>query len=163
MSARILVLGVGNPLLGDEGLGPQAIHELLGAYSFPPEVRLLDGGTAGLSLLSEITAVDKLLVVDAVQTGAAPGTVVSLDGSALNRARRGLMGPHDIGVQELVTTARLHGGATETVLFGIEPEKLELGLGLSPSVAKSLPKLMGAVIERLASWGVKARPTLGRT
>jgi hydrogenase maturation protease len=163
MSARILVLGVGNPLLGDEGLGPQTIHELSSAYSFPPDVRLLDGGTAGLSLLSEIAAVEKLLVVDAVQTGAAPGTVVSLDGSALDRDRRGLMGPHDIGVRELVTTARLYGGPTETMLLGIEPETLGLGLGLSAPVAKSLPKLMGAVIEQLASWGVEARPTLGRT
>jgi hydrogenase maturation protease len=149
--------------LGDEGLGPQAIHELERAYRFPPAVRFLDGGTAGLSLLSEVTAVEKLLVVDAVQTGAVPGTVVSLDEIALDGSHRSLMGPHEIGVRELLAAARFHGGPKETVLLGIEPEKLELGLGLSPSVAKSLPKLMGAVIERLASWGVKARPTLGRT
>jgi len=162
MKAEILVLGVGNPLLGDEGLGPQVIHELQGAYRFPPEVRLLDGGTAGLSLLSEVTAVQRLLVVDAVQTGAAPGTIVLLEENALRGARRILIGPHEIGVQELLAAARFHGGPRETVLFGIEPERMELALGLSSSVAKSLPKLMAAVIQRLASWGVEARPTLGR-
>jgi hydrogenase maturation protease len=162
MKAEILVLGVGNPLLGDEGLGPQVIHELQGAYRFPPEVRLLDGGTAGLSLLSEVTAVQRLLVVDAVQTGAAPGTIVSLEENALRGARRILIGPHEIGVQELLAAARFHGGPRETVLFGIEPERMELALGLSSSVAKSLPKLMAAVMQRLASWGVEARPTLGK-
>jgi hydrogenase maturation protease len=159
MRTGILVLGVGNPLLGDEGLGLQAIHDLERTYQFPPEVRFLDGGTAGLSLLPEVTAAERLLVVDALETGAVPGTVVSLDESAFSGARRSPMGPHEIGVQELLAAARFHGGPKETVLLGIVPERMELGVGLSSSVAKSLPDLMAAVMDRLASWGVEARPT----
>lgn len=154
MSAGVLVLGVGNPLLGDEGLGPRVIAELDRLYRFPSEVRLLDGGTGGLSLLAEVTAVEKLLVVDALRTGADPGKVVSLEGDSLRAAYRSVVGPHDIGVGELLAAARFHGGPKEIVLFGIEPETLELRVGLSATMSNALPKLVAEVMKQLDRWGV---------
>ena len=158
MTSTVLVLGVGNLLLGDEGLGPRAIAELERVYRFPPAVRVLDGGTAGLSLLSEVTAVEKLVVLDAVQAGVNPGSVVAMEGKALRAAYRIAMGPHDVGLGELLAAARFHGGPKEIVLFGIEPETTELGWGLSPSVVKALPKLLAEVMRQLDAWGVGGRP-----
>jgi len=154
MSSGVLVLGVGNLLLSDEGLGPRVIAELDRLYRFPPPVRLLDGGTGGLSLLAEVTAVEKLLVVDALRTGADPGSVVSLEGDVLRAAYRKVMGPHDVGVGELLAAARFHGGPTEIVLFGIEPETIELRVGLSATVSNALPKLVAEVMKQLDQWRV---------
>jgi hydrogenase maturation protease len=157
MRASILVLGVGNPLLGDEGVGPCAIDELERGYVLPQDVRILDGGAPGLSLLGEITRADRLVLLDAVQTGARPGTVVTMEGESLFSGPDCRLSPHQIGLGDVIAAARLQGGPQEVVLFGIEPERMELGLGLSSPVAGALPKLVETVIQQLGRWGVAVR------
>lgn len=157
MSAPILVLGVGNPLLADEGLGPRAVEELSRRYRFSPEIALLDGGTAGFSLLPRILEAERLLVLDAIQAGEPPGTVFTLDGDTLPPARGGKLSPHQIGLAEVLALARVQGGPAEVVVLGVEPKSLNLGIGLSPPVARALERLVEAAIEQLARWGVQAK------
>lgn len=156
MSQSVLVLGIGNLLLEDEGIGPRAIEELSRRYRFSPEVKLLEGGTAGFSLLPRILEADRLLVLDAIRAGAPAGSLLTLDGSTLPPASSKKLSPHEIGLADVLAVARLYGGPKEIAVLGVEPESLNLGIELSPKVSQALEKLIEAVIEQLATWGVPA-------
>jgi len=156
MSASVLVLGIGNLLLEDEGVGPRAIEELSRRYRFSPEVQLLEGGTAGFSLLPRIIEADRLLVLDAIQAGEPPGSLLALDGNSLPAACGKKLSPHQIGLGDVLAVARLYGGPKEIAVLGVEPQSLNLGIGLSSRVAQALEKLIEAVIHQLAGWGVRA-------
>ena len=80
------MLGLGNILLMDEGLGVRAVERLAAAYDLPENVEILDGGTLGLDLLPRLDGVDALLLVDAVKAGGPPGTLVRLEGDAIQAA-----------------------------------------------------------------------------
>lgn len=142
-----LVLGLGNPLLGDDGLGPRAV-EALREEPLPAGVRLRDGGTGGLSLLAEIEEVERLLVIDAVDLGpgSEPGALVRLERDELPRTcARGLTA-HQVGLRDLLALCALRGTLPgSVVLFGVQVEQLALGTGLSPRVAAALPSLVAAV------------------
>ena len=86
---QILVLGVGNILLRDEGIGVRVVEKLLETFTFSPNVRLLDGGTLGLRLLEPITAADYLIVVDAIKTGRPPGTIEKLSLASMKNSAPG--------------------------------------------------------------------------
>jgi hydrogenase maturation protease len=156
VKAPILVLGVGNPLLGDEGVGPRAIEELSRRFRFSPEIDLLDGGTAGLSLLPRILEAERLLVLDAIQAGEPPGSLLALDGKGLASGKGAKLSPHQVGLGEVLALTRFRGGPREVVVMGVEPETLNLQIGLSPKVAAALEKLIRAAVEQLALWGVRA-------
>jgi hydrogenase maturation protease len=154
MNRSILVLGLGNPLLSDEGVGPRAI-EALASFVVPSSgVELLDGGTAGLSLVPRVAAAGRLLVLDAVRAGRRPGSVLKLDGRALARDLASTTSPHQIGVADILSAAHLMGGPEEVVILGIEPDTTEIGIGLSAPVEGALPKLVGEALAQLGEWGV---------
>lgn len=163
MSASILVLGIGNPLLEDEGVGPRAIEELARRYRFSPAIDLLEGGTAGFSLLPRILEAERLLVLDAIQAGEPPGSLLVLDGSSLPPAYGKKLSPHQIGLGDVLAVARLYDGPKEVAVLGVEPESLNLQIGLSPKVAEALEKLIEAAIDQLARWGVRAEHLSGRS
>lgn len=162
MSARVLVLGVGNPLLGDEGVGVVAIRELADRFRFGEDVRLLDGGTAGLGLTAEIARAGKLLILDAVRAGQPPGTVLRLDERDLPADFRNKISPHEIGLGEVLALHRLEGGVEEAVILGVEPDRIELGVGLSPPVRRALGTLIGKAVDQLSRWGVSVEASLAR-
>lgn len=148
----ILVLALGNPLLGDEGVGLRALELLKSSGGLPPSVELLDGGTSGLSLLPQLRAASKVLVLDAVRAGMAPGTVVKLDGMKLGRVPLEVTSPHQLGLSDLVAACRLAGGPEEIVVLGVEPESMSLGVGLSASVSQALEKLVAEALGTLGAW-----------
>jgi hydrogenase maturation protease len=154
--ADVLVLALGNPLLGDEGVGPRALSELAREHRFPASVELVDGGTAGLSLVPKLSEARKAIVVDAIRTGQPPGTLVELDGAKLPRRFFGSLSPHQVGFRDIVSASRLMGGPEEIVLLGIEPLTTKLAAELSEPVARSLDALVNAVLVRLEAWGVTA-------
>ncbi len=156
MSKSVLVLGIGNLLLEDEGIGPRAIEELSRRYRFSPEIELLEGGTAGFSLLPRILEADRLLVLDAIRAGAPPGSLLALDGNKLPPAYSKKLSPHEIGLGDVLALARIYGGPREVAVLGVEPDSLNLGIGLSPKVSQALERLIEAVIQQLAGWGVQA-------
>ena len=155
----ILVLGIGNLVMTDDGVGVRVVHALEERYRFPAEVTLLDGGTLGLDLLPKLEGVDRLVVLDAVETGQEPGTVVRLAGDEIPLAMATKLSPHQMGLKDLLSVAALLGCAPgEMVLWGVQPASVELGTELTPPVAARLDLLVSRVLEELAAWGTAATP-----
>lgn len=156
MNERIplLVLGLGNVLLEDDGVGSAAIALLHDRFAPPAGVRAFDGGTLGLSLLPYLQMSDAVILVDAVKTDSTPGTLVRLDGDDVAPAVATRLSPHQVGVADLLDGARwLDRYPTRVVLVGIVPESMELAVGLSPLVRRSLPALVEQVVEEAAALG----------
>lgn len=157
---RVLVLGIGNLIMSDDGIGVRVVQRLAERYRFPAEVTLLDGGTLGLDLLPRLEGVTKLLVVDAVETGGAPGSVVRLTGEDIPLALETKVSPHQMGLKDLLTVAALQGHVPEEmVLWGVQPANIEIGMELSPSVAARQDALEEEVVRELALWGIAAAPS----
>ncbi len=153
---KTLVLGVGNILLSDEGVGVHVARLLGERYDFPPEVEILDGGTLGLDLLPYVEAAERLLIVDAVQMDAPPGQVARLEGEEVPAVLSLKYSPHQVGLSDLLAAARLLGRSpAEVVLWGIQPASLEVGLELSPAVAAQVETLLQNVLAELQRWGVR--------
>ena len=148
----ILVLGIGNVLLTDEGIGVRALKELERRYIYPENVELLDGGTAGIELLRHIRNRDYLIIIDAMKWNQKPGTVGRVEGEDVPAAFRTRISPHQLGLSDLLAAAMLTDELPKNlVLFGVEPESLDIGLDLTETVEASLEKLTGAIIDELRS------------
>ncbi len=155
---RVLILGIGNILLQDEGLGVRAVERLQARCKLPEGVQAVDGGVMGLNLLPYLAGKTHVLVIDAVRRNAAPGTLVRLEGAEIPRLAFPKMSLHQIGLQELLLTAQLQGTLPHhVVLWGMEPDSVGPGLDLSPLVAGRLDDLVEAVCEELRRWGVEVR------
>jgi len=140
-TAPILVLGLGNTLLGDDGVGPALLEELAQRYRYAGGfVEFLDGGTQGLALLGRIAGRQALIVLDALATGGQPGTVSVLEGSDVLRYATGRSTTaHEGNATELLATAAFLGDLPENCyVIGVEPGTLSTGVGLSKDVQKSL-------------------------
>lgn len=154
---KALVLGIGNLLLKDEGLGVRAIEIFKRDYSFGPEVTCLDGGTSGLRLLTYIQDYTHLIIVDAVRAEGAPGTVISIPGEKLGSlSSLKSSSAHQIGVKDLLAIARFQGLSPELVVIGIIPYDISAGLELTPVALKALPLAAKAIREELEKFGFKA-------
>lgn len=150
--APVLVLGLGNPYWGDDGVG-QAALEALSCRSLPPGVEIRDGGTGGLLLLDVIADREHLLVIDAGDFGEAPGTVrdFSPEEAGLCRADRPLSF-HQAGLAEVLEIARKLGMAPRNVhLWVVQPGRLGPGCGLSAPVQAALPGLVDSVCRALGA------------
>ncbi len=155
----ILVLGIGNVLLTDEGIGVRALNELERRYTFPENVELLDGGTAGIELLRHIRNRDYLIIIDAMKFNQEPGTVTRVEGLDVPAAFRTRISPHQLGLSDLLAAAMLTDELPPNlVLFGVEPENLDIGLDLTDTVEASVEKLTGAIIDELRSIGCAIVP-----
>ena len=132
----VLVLGLGNVLLGDDGLGAAAVARLEREYCVPPGVLLVDGGTLGLSLLGLLAEADHVILVDAVRADNQPGTLVRLDGEDVGDAVRDRLSPHQVGVADLLDAARLIDRYPASVtLLGLVPDTIDLAVVRSIAVA----------------------------
>ena len=157
----VLVLGIGNLIMSDDGIGIRVVQLLLERYNFPVEVRVVDGGTLGLDLLPMLEGVEKLLLVDAVQSGTDSGTIARISGAEIPRAMKTKLSPHQAGLQDLLLLAELLGHLPgDMVLLGVQPEKIGIGLALSAQVASSLDPLVALALEELQRWGVTPRVKL---
>ena len=156
MSERIplLILGLGNVLLEDDGVGGAAVSLLLDRFEPPAGVQVFDGGTLGLSLLPYLENADAVILVDAVRADGGPGTLVRLTGDDVAPAVATRLSPHQVGVADLLDGARWLGRyPNRVVLLGLVPASMELSVGLSPRVRASLPDLVEHLIEEAASLG----------
>jgi hydrogenase maturation protease len=149
-----LILGVGNILLGDEGIGIRVVEELTNRYAFPEEVMVLDGGTAGIELLRYIEGRDHLILIDAMRAGLEPGTVFRVEGEDVPKRFMTRISPHQIGLSDLLAAGILTDQIPKRItLFGIEPERLETGIYLTETVAVNLDKIIDAVLAELNQAG----------
>jgi len=155
----LLVLGLGNVLCADDGLGVAALARLARSYELGPDVRLADGGTLGLSLLGLFEDVDDVLLVDAILADAAPGSLVRLEGRDVEPAARERLSVHQVGVADLLDALRLIDGEPQRLsLIGLVPGRVELGLGYSPAVERALPGLVSALADEIRRRGHRAAP-----
>ena len=158
-SPNLLILGLGNVLCSDDGLGVAAAAELNRRYLLPANVALMDGGTLGLSLLHYASEPDILIMVDAVRADGPPGTLVRLSGDAVAPAIESRLSVHQIGVADLLDGMRWTDSApSQIILLGLVPETIELGLGRSPAVTAALPALVEAVVVEVAECGFNLVP-----
>jgi hydrogenase maturation protease len=144
---KIAVVGIGNTLMRDDGVGIEAV-QLLKRSSLPENVDLeiIEGGISpDLSVLVD-DDVDKLIIIDAVQGGGMPGTIYRFMPEALEKQSEETISPHNIGLKQSLTLMRIVGSLpAETVIIGVEPEDMGFGSGLSPSLQKELPQIIAAV------------------
>lgn len=152
--APVLVLGVGNELFTDEGLGCVAARAV-GQLDLPG-VEVLDGSTLGIALLPALAGRDAVLLLDAtMRSDAAPGDLLVLRGEEVPASRHLTMSAHQIGVSEALAAAELAGcRPPQLAAVGLVPVSLETGYGLSDAVAQRIPDLVRAACAILREWGV---------
>jgi hydrogenase maturation protease len=151
MSERtpLLILGLGNVLLEDDGVGSAAVRTLLDRYVPPDDVQVLDGGTLGLSLLPHVDTADAVILVDAVRADEPPGTCVRLDGDDVPPA-----------VATLDGARWLDRSPRTLTLLGIVPESMGLAVGLTPRVHDALLDLVEQIVDTAREFGFRFRPRL---
>ena len=156
---RLLVLGLGNVLCGDDGLGAVAIARIKARYEIPEGMSVLDGGTLGLSLLPYVEDCEKLILVDAINAEAPPGSFVRLEDDEVGPAVAGRLSVHQVGVADLLDAARWRGRLPEElVLLGLVPETLEVGVTRSARVESGLPGLVDRVVQEVSRLGFELHP-----
>lgn len=147
---RILVLGVGNVLLHDEGIGIHVIRDLEQRYTFSDNVTLLDGGTLGMRLLGAMSQAEHMIVADTLSANSAPGTLHRLSRSELHNRVSAKNSMHQVSFLETLAYANFLGILPETILIGCQPEDLSAwGMELSAPVAAAKPKMVKLVLQEI--------------
>lgn len=156
---RIVVLGVGNILLSDEGVGVRAIEALREGYLLPDGVEVIDGGTSGMELLEDLSSVDLLVVADAVKAGKPPASIIRIAGADVPVFFRAKISPHQVGLSDVLADLEFMGEPPrETVIIGVQPVSMETRMELTPEVAARLPEVVDMIVAELKSHGVIAQP-----
>lgn len=152
---RLVVLGLGNVLCTDDGVGPAAVSRLWREWEPPSEVSVVDGGTLGMALMPLLETVGEAILVDAVAVdGQRPGSRVRLEGEDIPSAVLHRLSPHQIGVADLLDGLRLLGRTPpRLVLLGLVPESLGLGLEPTPTVAAAIPCLVDDIVVEASALG----------
>jgi hydrogenase maturation protease len=146
---RITVLGIGNLLLKDEGIGVHLVQKLAGIID-NANVKIIDAGTSPDFLSLVDGNIDKLIVVDAVKTGNEPGTIYRLTLDDLELDSKSPVSLHEIGVLDSLKIMALFDRLPEsTVIIGIEPKTIDFGLDLSPEVEEKLPEIINLVLKEI--------------
>lgn len=152
MGTKTTVLGIGNPIMSDDGVGI-AVFSLLSDAKVPG-VHYVEGGTSGMEILPEIQDAKRLLVVDGINDpDEHPGTVLVLEGDQLPRLRKNALSPHQVGLLDLLSVARLLGQEPEeVVVVGVVAKDARLHVGLSDAVAAAVPAATRAAQDILDRW-----------
>lgn len=147
------VIGLGNPLMGDDGFGLAALARLRDEWTLE-DVELADGGTWGMSLLPIIEDAKRIVLLDAIAAGAEPGEIVVLERDRLPIYLTRKLSPHQVDLRDVLAAAELRGTLPdETVAIGVQPQSVEMSVDLSPKVDAAIDRAVDLVIERLRQWG----------
>ncbi len=158
--ATVHIIGLGSPFRADDAFGPAVIEELRAGWSFSGEIRLSDAGTPGIDLLSLLSGRPHVVLVDAVRSGGAAGQVrrFSRD-EAIRHASGARLSGHSLDLHEtlllLDATGRAPGSLT---LVGVEPLRVEGGIGMTPVVRRAVPEAAKAVVDLLLELGFSPTP-----
>lgn len=156
----IRIVGIGNVLMGDDGLGPYTIKVLESRYEFPSCIELEDGGTPGLDFMPYLAGARSLIVLDTVSSSGEPGTLkVYRDQEIIGSAPPPRLSPHQPGLREALMAAELTDSSPdEIVLLGVVPLTLEQGTTLSDPVQAAVEDLVAAVVAELERLGAAPTP-----
>ncbi len=164
---RVLVIGLGNVLMQDEGVGVRAVEELEARYHIPAQVSVLDGGTAGMELFDPIRQCDQLIVADAVNTGAPYGTLVRIANHEVPAFFQTKLSNHQLGLSDLLALLTLKDEKPEqVVIIGMVPHSLENKLGLTDEATSGLAAMVEMLVAELSALGItlqeRSKPRVGR-
>ncbi len=146
MPGKTLVVGMGNLIYRDEGVGVHVIEEMK-KMELPPHIELLDIGTSTMDLIAYLDGVKKLIVIDALKAGGDPGDIYRCRSEDLLPKEEGPISLHDIGLLETLTMARKKGLEIDTVVIGVEPMVFDWGMELSEEVKNRIPDIIEAVLK----------------
>ncbi|MFQ5735574.1 MAG: HyaD/HybD family hydrogenase maturation endopeptidase [Thermodesulfobacteriota bacterium] len=152
-----LVLGVGNILMGDEGVGVRAVELFRKTYSLPEDCACIDGGTAGVSLLDYMKEFAHVVIIDAISSGGPPAAIRRFKGDEIDCAPPSRTTAHQIGVKELIVLARFEGASPDVRLIGVVPGRIGPGLRLSAPVEGALPEVARMIARELSALGFNVR------
>ena len=154
--SSLVVLGVGNTIHSDDGLGVHALGLLRDHPRLPAGVTLIDGGTRGLELLADVYECSRLILLDAVDLGQQPGTMLRLAGDELRGLTSG-SNVHQLGVADLLNTLPLVSDVDrEIVLLGVQPASTDWGTELTPMVEAAIGPLVEQAVDQLRAWTQEA-------
>ena len=158
---EFVVVGLGNPLMGDDGVGLCVLQRLERDWRFDDATQLVDGGTWGLRLLPTLEGAKGVILLDAIRTGQSAGTVVELQNDAIPRQLATKLSPHEVDLRELLAVMAFRGTLPPNVsAIGVEPEYVDLLDDLSAIVRARVPEIVRRAVDRLRSWGVACTPAL---
>ena len=147
---QVLILGVGNLLLSDEGVGVHIARKLM-EMDFPPQVRVVEGGTDGFGLMHVLLEADRLILVDAVKGGGSPGSIYRFeieDCPPFPDIYKTSV--HQISILEIINLSSLIGPTPRTTIIGVEPKCLGMGMDLSPEIEEKIPRVIQLIREEVA-------------
>ncbi len=153
--SNIAVLGIGNLIMQDEGIGIHIIRKLENEYTFQPEIELIDGGTSGSELYGFFEDNDKMLIVDAVNFDEEPGFIGSIEKDDILKRLNTKMSMHNLGLTDVLSHVKLLDiEPSEIFLVGIQPAVIELHDELSEVISARIDKIIEVVITKLGEWDV---------
>ena len=153
---KILVLGLGNILLRDEGVGVHAVNTVRERCAFPPSVQVIDGGTLGLDLLHFFEDKDRVLIVDAVDFKKEPGHIGLIEDDDIPSTLFAKLSVHHIGLSDILYAAKLKGiTPSKMCLIGVQPASLELGLSMTDVLQERLEAVIETILQKLKEWNVE--------
>lgn len=156
---KAVVLGVGNTIRADEGIGVRVVEALERDYRLPDGVVAIDGGTSSMEMLDDLSHLDFLLVIDAVNDGKPPGTLIRLAGDEVPVFFRRNLSPHGIGLSDVLAALEFMGAAPqETVILGLQPVSMALSTELTAEAAARVPELVAQIVAELSSRGCPPEP-----
>lgn len=156
---HILVIGMGNVLMQDEGIGVRAVEELDGRYTLPAQVRIVDGGTTGMELFEPMRNADCLIIADAVNFDRPPGSLVRIADDEIHAFFQTKISNHQLGLSDLLALLQMKNETPRRVaIIGMVPHRLENRLGLSAPAAAGLDAMVDLLVQELARVGVQAVP-----
>ena len=146
---KLAIIGVGNILLKDEGIGVRVVRQLENEYTFPPDISLIDGGTDGPHLTSLVADFDEIIIIDAVEGGENPGTLYRFNLNQISFDIPTHLSIHQMGVLEALNEVKLSGKEPKVAFIGIEPQDISpWGMDLSPVVEEKIPEIIELVLKR---------------
>ena len=156
---KIVVLGIGNPATGDQGLGVAVIRELLAKYEFPADVAVVDSGAGDMRLLALIAAAEQAFIIDTIESSSKPGSIFMFNSEELDVAPATRMSLNDLDIAQVLRASDLGGNESTATIIGVQPgRKRSFGDGLSREVRGAIPKIINIVIDLLAASGFEPQP-----
>lgn len=153
MNGKITILGIGNTLFTDEGVGIHLLPILEKEFKHDEDIEIIEGLTDGMKLLGPVEDAENLIIIDAINAGKEPGTILSLEGEEIPAYFGIKMSIHQMGFQEVLLAAKLRDRYPKRiVMFGMQPASLELGVEPTKTISEKLPELAAIVINQVNAW-----------
>lgn len=146
---KTVIIGVGNLIMGDEGIGIHVVKELQAENKFSQDVEIIDGGTSSFELQLFIEKSEKIIIIDAIKGKKKPGTIYKLSPEKLKRNSSSVTSLHQLNFLHVLELSKMRGYNPKVIIYGIEPEKVELSLELSDNIKSMLPKVVKLINEEV--------------